>query len=135
MLSVVLYQSQCWRALLLRHRRCPSPRCTSGFQHTNIIEVIAEGHDVSIDQPCASTHFVKRLPLLLRRVQYQPDRARTIHTPVPVHFDMLTKILQLRQVIVRQGELHTALTCCAVSAREATCVKVDAVPAAGFAPS
>ncbi len=135
MLSVVLSPITSWRALLPRHRRCPSPRLYQRFQHTDIIKVIAECHDVFHRPPCASTHFVKRLPLLLPPRANQPDRARTIHTPVPVHVRHATKMLQLRQVIVRQGELPYGVTCCAVSAREATCVKVGRCSAAGFAPS
>ena len=80
--------------------------CTSGFQHTNIIEVIAEGHDV-FHRPAL------RLNPFRQTFTFAVAAACNINLIVPgpftlqsqFMFDMLTKILQLRQVIVRQGEL------------------------------
>ena len=87
-----------------------SPKATTFSASTNLAP-----------QPISSNVYL----CCCRRVQYQPDRARTIHTPVPGSVQPACKMLHSvgRSSCVR-ANFHTALTCCAVSAREATCVKV-----------
>ncbi len=53
------------RAFTASSRVAHRHACTSGLQHTDIIKVIAERHDVFHRPALRLNPFVKRLPLLL----------------------------------------------------------------------